>query len=107
MQRLAPSLPPPKTSSLLVPKTIAAGTTFDGGNVRFDRGAGACEGQKESGDSAAVFLVQDGATVQNVVIGADQAEACTCFCLDPRKAHIRSFFLQGIHCLGMYHTHKH
>jgi len=71
---------PPKTSSLSSARTIAAGTTFDGGNVRFDRGSGACEGQNEGGDSDAVFLVEDGATVQNVVIGADQSE--------------------GIHCLG-------
>ncbi|KAI0075202.1 polysaccharide lyase family 3 protein [Panus rudis PR-1116 ss-1] len=71
---------PSKTSSLPSAKTIAKGQVFDGGNVRFDRGSGACEGQTEEGDSAAVFLVEDGATVQNVVIGANQAE--------------------GIHCLG-------
>lgn len=55
---------PPKTSSLSAAKTISAGTTFDGGNVRFDRGSGACEGQKEGGDKDAVFLVEEGATVQ-------------------------------------------
>ncbi|THU84400.1 pectate lyase [Dendrothele bispora CBS 962.96] len=54
--------------------------TFDGGNVRFDRGSGACKGQNEGGDSDAVFLLQQGATLQNVVIGANQAE--------------------GVHCLG-------
>lgn len=36
---------------------------FDGGNVRFDRGAGACV-DGEGGDSDAVFLVQSGGTVQ-------------------------------------------
>ncbi|CUA69622.1 hypothetical protein RSOLAG22IIIB_03994 [Rhizoctonia solani] len=56
---------PPKTSS---------------GNVRFDRGSGACKEQTEGGDSDAVFLLQSGATLQNVVIGANQAE--------------------GVHCLG-------
>lgn len=55
---------PPKTSSLSAAKTIAAGTTFDGGNVRYDRGSGACEGQTEGGDKDAVFLVEEGATVQ-------------------------------------------
>ncbi|KAG8716724.1 hypothetical protein FRC08_008923 [Ceratobasidium sp. 394] len=69
---------PPKTSSLSAPITVTG--TFDGGNVRFDRGSGACNGQAEGGDSDAVFLVQSGGTVQNVVIGANQAE--------------------GIHCLG-------
>ena len=52
---------------------------FDGGNVRFDRGT-SCTGQAEGGDSDAVFLLEDGASLSNVVIGADQAE--------------------GVHCLG-------
>ncbi|KAG8710693.1 hypothetical protein FRC08_016829 [Ceratobasidium sp. 394] len=69
---------PPKTSSLSAAKTITG--TFDGGNVRFDRGKGACTGQKEGGDKDAVFILESGATLKNVVIGADQAE--------------------GIHCLG-------
>ncbi|KAG8780008.1 hypothetical protein FRC12_023567 [Ceratobasidium sp. 428] len=50
------------------------------GNVRFDRGKGACTGQKEGGDEDAVFILQSGATLKNVVIGANQAE--------------------GVHCLG-------
>ncbi|KAB5592163.1 hypothetical protein CTheo_4371 [Ceratobasidium theobromae] len=69
---------PPKTSSLSAPITVTG--TFDGGNVRFDRGSGACTGQAEGGDADAVFLIQSGGTLQNVVIGANQAE--------------------GVHCLG-------
>ncbi|KAL0567405.1 hypothetical protein V5O48_014582 [Marasmius crinis-equi] len=69
---------PPKTSSLSKAMTITG--TFDGGNVRFDRGSGACQGQTEGGDSDAVFILQSGATLQNVVIGANQME--------------------GVHCLG-------
>jgi len=69
---------PPKTSSLSAAKSITG--TFDGGNVRYDRGSGACEGQTEGGDKDAVFILQSGATLQNVVIGANQAE--------------------GVHCLG-------
>lgn len=53
---------PPKTSSLSAPITVTG--TFDGGNVRFDRGSGACEGQTEGGDSDAVFLIQSGGTLQ-------------------------------------------
>jgi hypothetical protein len=72
---------PPKTSSLSAPITVTG--TFDGllgflalyalishrynptgGNVRFDRGSGACTDQAEGGDSDAVFLVQSGGTVQ-------------------------------------------
>ncbi|CAE6495699.1 unnamed protein product, partial [Rhizoctonia solani] len=69
---------PPKTSSLSAPITVTG--TYDGGNVRFDRGSGACTDQAEGGDADAVFLIQSGGTLQNVVIGANQAE--------------------GVHCLG-------
>lgn len=68
---------PPSTSSLSEPMSVTG--DFDGGNVRFDRGE-ACTGQSEGGDSNAVFLLEDGASLSNVVIGADQAE--------------------GVHCLG-------
>ncbi|KAF8756283.1 Pectate lyase [Rhizoctonia solani] len=57
---------PPKTSSLSAPMSVKG--TFDGGNVRFDRGKGACSGQKEGGDKDAVFLLENGATLKNVVI---------------------------------------
>lgn len=53
---------PPKTSSLSKAMNITG--TFDGGNVRFDRGSGACDGQAEGGDADAVFLLQSGATLQ-------------------------------------------
>ncbi|KAG8692484.1 hypothetical protein FRC08_009741 [Ceratobasidium sp. 394] len=49
---------PPKTSSLSAAKSIT------GGNVRYDRGSGACTGQKEGGDKDAVFILQSGATIQ-------------------------------------------
>jgi hypothetical protein len=41
---------------------------------------GVCQGQTETGEADAVFLVQAGGEVRNVIIGKDQAE--------------------GIHCLG-------
>src|SRR4051812_18138361 len=53
---------PPKTSSLSAPITVTG--TFDGGNVRFDRGSAGCNGQSEGGDSDTVFLVQSGGTLQ-------------------------------------------
>ncbi|EXJ80119.1 pectate lyase [Capronia coronata CBS 617.96] len=65
------------TKSLSSPMTVSG--TFDGGLVRYDRGK-ACTGQAEGGDAEAVFLVKDGGTIKNVIIGANQAE--------------------GIHCLG-------
>lgn len=72
---------PSKTVSLSSPKTVSG--TFDGespsicafkvrhlitptlgGLVRYDRGKGACSGQKEGGDKDAVFLLESGATLK-------------------------------------------
>ena len=81
------------SSSLSSPMSVTG--TFDGGMKRFDRGGKSycrtrisivltttvsCGGQAEGGDKDAVFLVQSGGTVKNVIIGANQNE--------------------GIHCLG-------
>lgn len=52
---------PPRTSTISSPITVTG--TFDGGNVRFDRGSGACE-DGEGGDADAVFLIQNGGTLQ-------------------------------------------
>ncbi|KAL0571259.1 hypothetical protein V5O48_010707 [Marasmius crinis-equi] len=73
---------PPTTSHLSKPITVAAGQTFTPPQAytRYDRGSGACEGQTEGGDSDAVFLLEEGATLSRVVIGKDQSE--------------------GVHCLG-------
>ncbi|KAG8842513.1 hypothetical protein FRB91_004130, partial [Serendipita sp. 411] len=64
------------TSSKVI--NVAAGATFDGGNKRYDRGSGACNGQAEGGDADAVFLLAAGATLKNVIIGANQAEGVHC-----------------------------
>ncbi|CAE6431469.1 unnamed protein product [Rhizoctonia solani] len=64
-----------KTTSLKEPMTIKG--TFDGKLVRYDRGK-KCSGQKEGGDKDAVFLLEDGATIKNVIIGANQAEGIHC-----------------------------
>lgn len=96
------------TVTLSKVQTIAAGQTFDCGwkkygglqlyllgvvlvaKTRFssclDRGSGACNDQVEGGDADAVFLLQSGATLQNCIIGKNQAEGVhcngrTCHCL--------------------------
>jgi hypothetical protein len=48
--------------------TIAAGESFDGGNYMYDRGV-SCTGQEEGGDSDAVFILEAGASLSNVIIG--------------------------------------
>ncbi|KAB5589526.1 putative effector protein [Ceratobasidium theobromae] len=76
------NFPNPSSSSNVVlstPSRIPAGTTKNGGGLRYGRGV-KCGGQKEGGDKDAVFLLESGATLENAVIGADQNE--------------------GIHCLG-------
>lgn len=39
---------------------------------------GECQGQTETGEEDAVFIVEAGGTVQNVIIGPDQAEGIHC-----------------------------
>ncbi|KAK0462447.1 polysaccharide lyase family 3 protein [Desarmillaria tabescens] len=61
---------------------VAAGETFDGGWKKYDRGSGACSDQSEGDWEDAVFYLHEGATLQNVIIGANQAEGvhCTGYC---------------------------
>lgn len=57
---------------------IAAGESFDGGWAKYDRGSGACNEQTEGDWEDAVFYLHSGATLSNVIIGADQAEGVHC-----------------------------
>ncbi|KAL4778031.1 pectin lyase fold/virulence factor [Aspergillus varians] len=54
-----------------------SGDTFDGGLKTYGRGVD-CSGQSEGGDSNAVFIVKDGGTLKNVIIGSDQIEGVHC-----------------------------
>ncbi|KAI3396276.1 hypothetical protein diail_12358 [Diaporthe ilicicola] len=65
------------TSALSAVQTIAAGESFDGGMVMFDRGV-SCTGQSEGGDSDAVFQIEDGGSISNVIIGPNQIEGIHC-----------------------------
>lgn len=65
------------TSVLKAAQTIAAGETFDGGMASFDRGV-SCTGQSEGGDSDAVFILEAGASISNVIIGPNQIEGIHC-----------------------------
>lgn len=57
--------------------TIAAGQSFDGSNYMYDRGV-SCTGQDEGGDSDAVFILEKGAKLSNVIIGPNQIEGVHC-----------------------------
>lgn len=63
------SLPIPAgngTETFSAPKEITG--VFDGGMKTYGRGV-SCSGQKEGGNSDAVFILQDGATLKNAIIG--------------------------------------
>jgi hypothetical protein len=60
------------------PYVVAAGETFDGGMKTYQRSDITCGGQEESGASTAVFQVEAGGTLKNVIIGADQMEGVHC-----------------------------
>lgn len=78
---LKTTFPTPKGSqNLAAVKTIAAGQSFDGGMQVWDRSPSTCRGQTEGGNKDAVFILEEGATISNVVIGPNNGE--------------------GIHCLG-------
>ncbi|KAK5133003.1 hypothetical protein LTR08_008290 [Meristemomyces frigidus] len=65
------------TSALSAVQTIAAGGSFDGGMTMFDRGV-SCTGQSEGGDSDAVFMIENGGSLSNVIIGPNQIEGVHC-----------------------------
>ena len=56
------------------PKVIT--DTFDGAMKEFDRGVTCGDG--ENGSDSAVFILEDGASLSNVIIGAAQREGVHC-----------------------------
>jgi hypothetical protein len=59
------------------PSVITGAVDF--GNKEFDRGH-SCDSDEDTGSENAVFVLEDGASISNVIIGADS--------------------LEGVHCLG-------
>lgn len=57
--------------SLAAPSTISG--SVDYGNKEFDRGR-ACDTDADTGSDSAVFILNDGATISNVIIGSKQLE---------------------------------
>ncbi|KAK4098447.1 polysaccharide lyase family 3 protein [Parathielavia hyrcaniae] len=63
------------TSAAIV---VAAGQKYDGGMMKFDRSPAVCKGQAETGEKDAMFILESGATLSNVIIGPNQAEGVHC-----------------------------
>ena len=61
--------------SLPSPSVITG--SFDGGNKEYDRGR-ACNTDDDTGDENAVFILQNGASLSNVIIGKNQLEGVHC-----------------------------
>ncbi|KAI9148942.1 putative pectate lyase E [Paramyrothecium foliicola] len=51
---------------------------YDGGMKRFEREPRSCQEQSETGEKDAMFILEDGATLSNVIIGASSAEGVHC-----------------------------
>lgn len=64
-------------TSLPKPSTITGSEDY--GNREFDRGQ-PCNSDADTGSDSAVFILEDGASLSNVIIGGDA--------------------LEGVHCLG-------
>ncbi|EEY52957.1 polysaccharide lyase, putative [Phytophthora infestans T30-4] len=57
---------------------VKAGEVFDGKMKTFERSDVSCEGQSESGADTAVFNVETGGHLKNVIIGKNQMEGVHC-----------------------------
>ena len=66
------------TTHLAAVRTIAAGEKFDGRMLQWDRNPSTCNEQSEGGDKDAVFILKDGATLSNVIIGPNNGEGVHC-----------------------------
>ncbi|KAJ3055946.1 hypothetical protein HK097_008655 [Rhizophlyctis rosea] len=69
---------PSATGTVVSADPISVTGSFDGGMKRYNRPSGYCQGQSEGTDKDTIFLLQDGASLSNVIIGADQGEGVYC-----------------------------
>ncbi|KAF9448423.1 polysaccharide lyase family 3 protein [Macrolepiota fuliginosa MF-IS2] len=71
---------PASAGYVALPTASVISGSFDGKMVKYDRAgsSGDCQGQTETGEADAVFILQSGASISNVIIGANQAEGIHC-----------------------------
>ncbi|KAF4304257.1 Pectate lyase catalytic [Botryosphaeria dothidea] len=76
--RVRATLPIPSSKGSVTYDEVKSITgSFDGGMKTYGRGV-SCTGQAEGGNKDAVFQLEDGATLKNVIIGEDQIEGIHC-----------------------------
>ncbi|KAF8867680.1 pectate lyase-domain-containing protein [Infundibulicybe gibba] len=75
-----PTKLPASAGYTALPTASVISGSFDGKMVKFDRkgSSGDCQEQTETGEADAVFILQPGATISNVIIGKAQAEGIHC-----------------------------
>ena len=73
------NIPTPAGEIVSLPEPSIITGSEDFGNKEFDRGQ-PCDSDEDTGSDNAVFILEDGASISNVIIGADA--------------------LEGVHCLG-------
>lgn len=59
-------------------EAILVTDSLDGGMKLYDRSTKVCQDQSETGEKDAMFILEDGASLSNVIIGANQAEGVHC-----------------------------
>ncbi|KAH6647388.1 pectate lyase [Truncatella angustata] len=69
---------PSSSGAVSTSVAITVSSSFDGGMKKYDRYPVVCDGQTETGEADAIFVLKDGATLSNVIIGAGQAEGVHC-----------------------------
>ncbi|KAI0555928.1 pectate lyase [Xylaria curta] len=69
---------PASSGAVTSAAAIPVSGSFDGGMKRYERSGNVCKGQSETGEADAMFILENGATLSNVIIGAGQAEGVHC-----------------------------
>ncbi|KAI1750208.1 pectate lyase [Xylaria castorea] len=69
---------PASSGAVTSAAAIPVSGSFDGGMKRYERSGNVCQGQTETGEADAMFILEAGATLSNVIIGAGQAEGVHC-----------------------------
>ncbi|PVH72406.1 polysaccharide lyase family 3 protein, partial [Cadophora sp. DSE1049] len=70
---------PSATGETMLPSATVISGVFDGKMARWHRtSADVCQGQTETGEADTIFILENGATLANVIIGKNQAEGVHC-----------------------------
>ncbi|KAI0785117.1 putative pectate lyase [Abortiporus biennis] len=71
---------PASSGYVALPTASIITGSFDGKMFKYDRkgSSGECQEQTETGEDDAVFILESGASISNVIVGKDQAEGIHC-----------------------------